>query len=283
MRQTHDCPPTLNDSQVLDFCKNGYLFLPGVVGAETNTRVLQYLDQDTGTFPHAILAEPWFIDGVIRNPQAAGAVRSLLGKDFLQPNCMVNHRGKCPVPAVSAWHCDGLSDYGPKLKYLQVFYQPQDVDADMGPTELVPGSHAVRNTGFAMGHLQDIAGTVKAVGPAGSIFITNYAIWHRRGRARAVGPIRHLLKYCYWRSNLPTRDWIHEPGFEVGRAVYVMEGQTLRDHSRESVDSAERYLWLCGRHQDFRAIGGQAWPNSHALTEDSLFAHPDEQIPGLFA
>ena len=29
--RTYDCPATLTDTQVLDFCKNGYLLLEGVV------------------------------------------------------------------------------------------------------------------------------------------------------------------------------------------------------------------------------------------------------------
>ena len=27
--RTHDCEPTLNDSEVLEFCKQGFLLLPG--------------------------------------------------------------------------------------------------------------------------------------------------------------------------------------------------------------------------------------------------------------
>ena len=31
-----DCEPTLKDSQVLEFCREGYLLLPGVVPEEIN-------------------------------------------------------------------------------------------------------------------------------------------------------------------------------------------------------------------------------------------------------
>ena len=36
--RTHDCPPTLTDTQVLDFSKNGFLMLEGIVPDEVNRR-----------------------------------------------------------------------------------------------------------------------------------------------------------------------------------------------------------------------------------------------------
>ena len=79
--RTHDCEPTLNDSQVLDFCRKGVLMLDGVVPDEINQRVIEYLDTPSGTRPDAakLFDEDWFVENVFLNPQAAGAVRSLLG------------------------------------------------------------------------------------------------------------------------------------------------------------------------------------------------------------
>ena len=37
-RKTYDCKPTLTDTEVLEFCKNGYLMLEGVVPDEVNRR-----------------------------------------------------------------------------------------------------------------------------------------------------------------------------------------------------------------------------------------------------
>ncbi len=41
---THDCKPTLSDTEVLEFLKNGYLRLEGVVPDDINQRVLKYCD-----------------------------------------------------------------------------------------------------------------------------------------------------------------------------------------------------------------------------------------------
>ena len=49
-----NCEPSLTDTQVLEFCKQGYLLLPGVVPDEINQRACAYLE---GRIP----AQPSFI------------------------------------------------------------------------------------------------------------------------------------------------------------------------------------------------------------------------------
>src|SRR5579862_6913614 len=132
-----DCPPTLTDTQVIDFCINGFLLLKGVVADDVNKRSTEYLKSHTSSEPTEILTEDWFVDGVIKNPQAAGAVRSLLGPNFKLPVVMSNHAVMCPSPAAHGWHRDGGSIYTPRLDYLQVFYYPQDTPLEMGPTEVL--------------------------------------------------------------------------------------------------------------------------------------------------
>ena len=124
--RTHSCRPGLRDSQVLDFCKQGFMVLEGVVPDEINRRTVEFLDQYSSHEPTEILQEDWFVDNVILNDQAAGAIRCLLGQNFGLPIIMSNHRVNCPSPAQN-WHRDGNSKHGPALNYLQVFYYPEDV------------------------------------------------------------------------------------------------------------------------------------------------------------
>ena len=131
MRQ-YDCEPTLNDTEVLEFCKNGFMMFEGVVSDEINRRTNDYLDEHDGMEPTDILDEDWFMDGVIKHPAVAGALRSLLGKDFGLPNLVSNHRIQCPQPA-QEWHYDGGDIFGPQLNYIQVFYYPQDCPRELGP------------------------------------------------------------------------------------------------------------------------------------------------------
>ena len=196
---TSHIQPTLTDTEVLEFCKNGYLLLDGVVPEEINHKAVAFLDSDTYYEPTDILAEDWFIENVTLNPAAAGAIRSLLGAGFTAPVLMSNHRVHMPQPA-QHWHRDGQSRYGPALHYLQVFYYPEACTPEMGPTEVLPGSHYLFQHASFMGHYGNMRHSVKTAASAGSIVLTVYSVWHRRSASSASG-IRNLLKYNYWRTS----------------------------------------------------------------------------------
>ena len=78
-RKTYDCEPTMTDTEVLEFCKNGYLMLEGVVPDDVNRRTMEYCDQHSYMEPSGILLEDWFVENVIVHPAAAGAVPLSLG------------------------------------------------------------------------------------------------------------------------------------------------------------------------------------------------------------
>ena len=46
VNRTFDCEPTLTDTQVLQYCRDGYLQLQGVVPDEINQRTCDYLNGD---------------------------------------------------------------------------------------------------------------------------------------------------------------------------------------------------------------------------------------------
>ena len=97
--RTHDCAPTLSDAEVIEFCDKGFLMLDNVVPDEINQRTVEYLDEHPDQTPIEILNEDWFVDNVVLQADAAGAVRSLLGNGFRLPNMMANHRTEMPQPA----------------------------------------------------------------------------------------------------------------------------------------------------------------------------------------
>ena len=136
---------------MLEFCKRGYVMLEGVVTDEVNRQVREYLAdhpyerEDGGAFEdQGLLQEPWFVDGVLLNRQAAGAVRLLLGERPALPTWMYNHQARSPRSA-QTWHRDGCSRHGHELNHLQVFYYPQDTPLELGPTEVLPGLHFLFN------------------------------------------------------------------------------------------------------------------------------------------
>ena len=185
-----------------------------------------------------------------KNPVASGAIRSLLGKDFGLPILMSNHRVHTPQPA-QEWHVDGGAKFGPQLDYLQVFYLPQECTREMGPTELLPGSHFLFSHRDAMKQIGRVRGSYYGVAPAGSIIITHYGIWHRRSESR-VSSLRNNLKYNYWRTVPPERDWIVEPEFDFQTASY--------SGHHPARYYAHMFYWLCGKGNEYRITGGQSWP-----------------------
>lgn len=245
--RTFDCEPTLTDTQMLEFCKQGYLILKGVVPEEINRRAFEYLDAHPSGEPSTIILEDWFIQNVLLQPQVAGAVRSVLGRNVGLPVLMSNHRVKCPAPA-QGWHHDADSVFGPEIHYLQVFYYSQDTPQELGPTEVLPGSH------LAPAHRDiDWKGGVLTTAPAGSVFITIYPILHRKSASTAEG-MRNLLKWNYWRTKPPQRDWIREPNFDFHTADYGGHGTSKL--------VAHMFYWLCVAGHKFRTLGGQSWPYS---------------------
>ena len=48
-QNTYDFQPTMTDTQVLEFCKNGYWMFEGIVPDEINNRTMEYCDQYTST------------------------------------------------------------------------------------------------------------------------------------------------------------------------------------------------------------------------------------------
>ena len=100
--RTHDCKPTLTDSQVIEFCRNGHLALPGVVPDDVNKQAREFMDEyhaETGRFQISrLLEEDWFLEQVIRNPEATGAMRSLLGPNYREPEWLAWFRGEGPEP-----------------------------------------------------------------------------------------------------------------------------------------------------------------------------------------
>ncbi len=263
--KTFDCEPTLTDREVIRFCREGYYELPAAVDEEVCRRIVDHLHSspDRNHEPGALMGEDWFVDGLVCNPQTAGAVRSLLGADFILPPYMANHPGPCPEPV--GWHVDGGNMHTFALNYLQVFCIPQDTTVEMGPTELVPGSHFLLGQSALVTHYGVIRGAKKCVGPAGTVFITCYPIWHRRLKATANGGMRHLLKYNYLRNTPPTRDWIVEDDLDPARNVSEFShlragGPLLRRNILDCYDAARMFLWLCGLEEEYRYIGGHAWP-----------------------
>ena len=292
MRSTTDIRPTLTDLQVLDFCKRGFHILPAVVPEQINRRVVEYANEVVQTRPELqaprrskemefhlpLLEEQWFVEGVLLNEAAAGAVRSLLGRDFTLPNIISDHRAETPMPKPGGWHRDGNYVHDKKLNYVEVFYHPEDVPMEKGPTAILPASHHLASG--PVGHYGSLKGVVHFAppeAPAGSILIMSYNLWHRRTPSTVPGQ-RHLFRYNYWRTTPPVRDWIIDPSFDLRTANYeLFDRPTTRPPTRDCNDAAEMFFWLSGKHAEFAVMGGQCWPSPHIGLDGSVRGFPGDE------
>ena len=263
--RTFDCRPTMSDRQVLGFCKDGYLVLEGVVPDEINEQACAYLDgnipsspsaippgmtladleaMQTSPEPSGILLEDWFVHHVLLNTPLAGILRSLLGSNVGLPVLASHHRVECPEQP-QRWHHDDDRVFGPELNFVEVFYFPQDTPAGLGPTEVLPGTHI----GPTERNIEEQG--VLIAGPAGTIGIHHHSILHRRPVSTSTG-VRRMLKYNYWRTTPPRRDWITQDDFDFRNATY--------GRHQQSIFVAHMFYWLCGKGDEFRVVGGQGWP-----------------------
>ena len=292
MLSTSQIEPTLSDSQVLDFCKKGYLICPAAVGPEINQRVVDYVNEIVQVRPELraprrsgeieyhlpLLEKEWFVKSVLLNEQAAGAIRSLLGQDFTLPIIISDHRAQTPLPRPGSWHRDGNYVHNKQLNYLEVFYHPMDVPAEMGPTAILPGSHHLASG--PVGHYGSIKGAITldpSIAPAGSIVIMSYNLWHRRTASTTQGQ-RHLFRYNYWRTTPPIRDWVAEPAFDIRTANYEFADRpTTRPPTRDCNDAAEMFFWLSGMHDQFAVMGGQCWPSPHIGLDGAVQGFPGDR------
>ena len=280
-----DIAPTLTDTQVLEFCRRGYLILEGVVAQETNERVSEFicahpygLDDSGGFEDDKLLAEDWFVAEVILNPQAAGAVRSLLGAS----GCLADLDVQPSVPRApnraQQWHRDGLLPLRPRSQ------PPAGLLLSAGhPSRTRPHRSAARlafsfNLGRLWATMAGSGGLSRPRAPAGTIFITAYPIWHRRGASTAEG-VRNMLKYLYWRMVPPQRDWIVEPDFslddlnDLESALYGGKVHPAKDQFHHWHDVARMFYWLAGKKDDFHTfLGTDNWP----------MGHPPRRQPGDF-
>lgn len=230
-----DCEPTLTDSQVLEFCRAGFLIIPAAVAPDVNQQAIDYLEGRGETSPIAvpegmtmddlerirstpyhttILLERWFLEGVLLQPQLVGALRSLLGRNVGLPVVNAHHGGSQPVGPAQGWHQDADAVFGPAVNFLEVFYYPQDTPREAGPTAVLPGSHIGRRGPPA----ENECGVVCSC-PAGTLVLHHQSILHRRHEITTSMP-RHMLKFNYWRSTTPVRDWVIEPEFDPATAFY---------------------------------------------------------------
>ena len=139
----------------------------------------------------------------------SSAPMTALAADVVGPNVQFRESGvsfKSPGGRGFGWHQDIVFFPSSNLSPIMTLTFVEDVDADMGPTRVIPGSHlgevydhydADGNwLGLIGKHERSrvpVAGSVPITGPAGSVLLTSCAIVHaadanRRSASPSSGP-----------------------------------------------------------------------------------------------
>jgi len=139
---------------------------------------------------------------VFDHPTVTGAFSSLLGPDFVMHTHRHGHltKGKSED---RGWHKDSYWGYK-KIRYhrprwAMVFYYPQTITLQNGPTRVVAGSHCYDQR---FEQIETLGQPV--LGQAGTIAIVHFDIWHQAS-ANFTDANRFMMKFQFHRMSEPTQ------------------------------------------------------------------------------
>ena len=210
----------LSTDQMASFVSRGFLRLDAVVPSEINAQAMEELpplfrvwldefvsarkgapgDSDDGSpLPRSgtSLAEAYAPDSafgrMIRVPEIAGAIASLVGKSPVVDHHFVHLKGPGDLSA-QGLHCDAIIDSGSAFD-IQLFWFPHDIAPGAGGTRFVPGSHFRRVNMDDVARYQHLCGEEYFSGPAGTVVIFHQGLWHagapnRSATLRVLGKLR---------------------------------------------------------------------------------------------
>ena len=152
---------------------------------------------------------------------------------------------------------DGDAVFDEETHYLQCFYYPEACTPADGPTEILPGSHLwpMQTTPRSMDAPGGRAGTLTSCA-AGTVFVTDYPILHRRSASTNTG-VRNNLKFNYFRTRQPepgVPDWLpssppfqlHAADFSPTHSIVHLEDPKATGSLKQSASRlvAKKFFWL---------------------------------------
>jgi hypothetical protein len=181
----------LTTAQVASFVADGCLELPAIVPAEMNEAAVQEMRQmlkrwGTAERPYAatsgqplsaIYPEPSAVGAVLRLPEVAGAIHSLVGPEPRFDHDFVHYKAAGDTFG-QVLHQDAMVDVGVAFD-IQLFYFPTEVGPGGGGTGFVPGTHLRRVHETDVGRYVHMAGERQWEGPAGSVLVFHQGMFHR--------------------------------------------------------------------------------------------------------
>lgn len=197
----------LNDDQMAQFIAHGYLQLQTDFSRQFHQSVLQKMNEvyaAEGNPGNNLVPRIPEIQQFFDHPTVKGALTSILGPDYIMHAHRHGHYNR-PGTSDGGWHKDNYWGNEKTRNHVpwsaMIFYYPQDVTADMGPTGIMPGSQ----NRYKMEPRDEI--NLPVVGRAGTMALIDYDIWHRATANSSVND-RYMLKFLFFRLEAPKRpEW----------------------------------------------------------------------------
>ncbi|MCY4092164.1 MAG: HEAT repeat domain-containing protein [Caldilineaceae bacterium] len=195
----------LTDEQMRQFISRGYVILRTALPKEfyelLNAKLGEVMEKE-GNPGNNLLPRLSEINDILQDPVVRGGLTSVVGENYaIHPHrhCHFTYPGR----KVQHWHKDSYWGHQ-KVRnhhnwWAMIFYYPQAVDEEMGPSGLLSGSQYYTKRA---GDETEIP--VYMEGPEGTFALIHYDLWHR-GMANNSQKTRAMMKFQFVRMDAPTR------------------------------------------------------------------------------
>ncbi|WP_246132190.1 HEAT repeat domain-containing protein [Paenibacillus hemerocallicola] len=218
----------LTDEQMAQFISHGYVQLQTDFSQQFHQAVLQKMNEvyaSEGNLGNNLVPRIPEIQQFFEHPTVRGALTSILGPDYIMHAHRHGHFNRAGSKGI-AWHKDNywgnekIRNHHPWS--AMIFYYPQDVTEDMGPSSIMPGTHNHYK-------LSDDGSEYKLpiTGKAGTMALIAYDIWHT-AMPNTSAIDRYMLKFLFFRLEAPKH-----PSWNNRRKVWEPSSNKLpiMDHS----------------------------------------------------
>jgi hypothetical protein len=204
-------PVLLNDHQLQAFLREGYISVEADLSAGFHSDVhsqITHLYATSGNPGNDILPLVPDLHRVLAHAAVAGALTSLLGPDYLlhpHRHCHQNLVGSQGQGMHEDSYEADQNVRHHRLRWVMAFYYPQHVNADNGPSSIVPGTQYMTTTTQHAGPDE-----LPLQGRAGTVTFVHYDLWHR-AMANSSDHDRFMVKFLFTRMSEPLQaSWKHE-------------------------------------------------------------------------
>ncbi|TMV49987.1 phytanoyl-CoA dioxygenase [Paenibacillus mesophilus] len=197
----------LDDEQMAQFIAHGYLQLQTDFSPQFHQTVLHKMSEvykQEGNPGNNLVPRIPEVQQIFDHPTIRGALTSVLGPDYIMHAHRHGHYNR-PGTSDGGWHKDNYWGNEKTRNHLpwsaMIFYYPQDVTGDMGPTGIMPGSQ----NRYKINKEEEI--NLPVVGKAGTFALITYDIWHRATANSSLND-RYMLKFLFFRLQAPKQpEW----------------------------------------------------------------------------